>query len=284
MKKRNVLDTPRLRAMKKKKRQESGKKALLVLPLILFLLGALVYLSRWERINIHTVEVSGINAADEGIVKEMVEEKMSGYYLFFVPKTNFLLFPKKSIERELSSSFKRFTDIEMDVVGATRLDISLSEREARYLWCGESIPVGKDPSNCYFMDETGYVFEEAPYFSGDVYFKFFGEIEDESPLGSFFLPGLFEKVDSLRKTIEYMDIEVVSFSSLKNQDMEFVLASNSSPAPVIKFRFNADFEKLSENLETALSTEPLSGEFKEKYNKLEYIDLRFGNKVYYRFK
>ena len=46
---------------------------------------------------------------------------------------------------------------------------------------------------------------------------------------------------------------------------------------------DSDFEKLAENLQAALMTEPLQSDFKNKFSSLLYIDLRFGNKVYYKF-
>jgi len=42
-------------------------------------------------------------------------------------------------------------------------------------------------------------------------------------------------------------------------------------------------QNIKENLDTALNTEPLKSDFKKKYSSLEYIDLRFGNKVYSKF-
>jgi hypothetical protein len=76
-----------------------------------------------------------------------------------------------------------------------------------------------------------------------------------------------------------MKLAINSFELLNKEDANFFF---SSLAP-IKFKLNSDFENLAENLDAALDTDPFKTEFKNKYALLQYIDLRFGNKVYYKF-
>jgi len=68
-------------------------------------------------------------------------------------------------------------------------------------------------------------------------------------------------------------------------DVKLYLSSfTSKMGPEIIFKADSNFEKIIENLQSVLSTEPLQSDFKNKYSSLLYIDLRFGNKVYYKFK
>jgi len=53
--------------------------------------------------------------------------------------------------------------------------------------------------------------------------------------------------------------------------------------PKIILKSTSDFNKVVENLQSVLTTEPFQSDFKNKYSSLLYIDLRFGNKVYYKF-
>ena len=55
---------------------------------------------------------------------------------------------------------------------------------------------------------------------------------------------------------------------------------------LVKWRkkMTSDFQKIAENLQAALATEPLRSDFKNKYSSLLYLDLRYGNKVYFKFK
>ena len=147
---------------------------------------------------------------------------------------------------------------------------------------------------CYFMDENGYIFDEAAYFSGGVYFKFYGKISEDgdlskresSPAGSYFAKENFYKFVLFKKILENMGLKPVALYQEDNGDIKFFLSRENSLSmgPEIILKVNSDFQKVAENLETALGTEPLQSNFKNKYSSLLYIDLRFGNKVYYKFR
>ena len=83
-----------------------------------------------------------------------------------------------------------------------------------------------------------------------------------------------------------MGFKLVSLYILDNGDIKIFLSNSDKTliGPYITLKADSDFQKVAENLQTALSTEPLQSNFKNKYSSLEYIDLRFGNKVVYKFK
>ncbi len=139
------------------------------------------------------------------------------------------------------------------------------------------------------MDESGYIFDKAPYFSGEVYFKFYGlfDINNiDNPLGSYFSKQNFEQLVSFKYLLAGIGLKPVALYIADNGDAQMFLSDGDSlmADPKIIFKVDSDFQKVAENLETALSTEPLQSNFKNKYSSLLYIDLRFGSKVYYKFK
>ena len=139
-------------------------------------------------------------------------------------------------------------------------------------------------NQCYFLDEDGYIIDEAPYFSGEVYFKFYGSSEG---LGSYFSKENFKQLILFKDILISFGLKPVAFYLTNNGDAEVFLSKGTSHAlttgPKIIFKQNADFQNIAENLEAALNTEPLKSKFKNKYSSLLYIDLRFGNKVYDKF-
>ena len=84
----------------------------------------------------------------------------------------------------------------------------------------------------------------------------------------------------VKEVLEKMNLKLSSFEAKKGDDVEIPLSSGG----VIMFKSDADLDKLAENLQAALETEPFKTEFKTKYSSLFYIDLRVDNKVYYKFK
>src|SRR3989338_931762 len=210
MKKRNVLNSPRLLALKRRKRRTVLSKILLLLVVLLAILGSLAYIFRIPSLNIKSV------------------------------------------------------DIDVSTLNNTVLKVTVFEREAKYLWC-------ETEEKCYFMDGDGFIFDEAPYFSGEVYFRFYGSSN-----------GDFVKLFPFKKIIEDMGLKPIGLSILENSNVEMFLSGKSKPK--IIFNATSDFQKIAENLQAALATEPLRSDFKNKYSSLLYLDLRYGNKVYFKFK
>jgi nucleoside-diphosphate-sugar epimerase len=57
-----------------------------------------------------------------------------------------------------------------------------------------------------------------------------------------------------------------------------------NPWPHLSCRYQQMNLLQRENLDAAIDTEPLKSKLKNKFSSLEYIDLRYGNKVYDKFK
>src|SRR3989344_1401714 len=286
MKNRSVLDSPRLLELKKKKRKIFTRKIFFLVFLLILILIGLSFLSKWEKLNINSIQSSGNKVIETDMIEEIVKEKISGNYLYFFPKTNFIIYPQREIETELKDKFKRIKDISVNDKNIKTLNISLTERTALYTYCGNILPELND-NKCYFVDDSGYIFDEAPYFSGGVYLKLYGTVnlDEGDPFGSYFFPVNFGKLILFKETLEKAGIKPAAFYIQDSGDIKmFLYSSISQMGPEIIFKTDSDFEQLAENLQTVLTTEPLQSDLKNKYSSLLYIDLRFGNKVYYKFK
>lgn len=240
--------------------------------------AGLVYLSRLKQINISSIEVTGNKILSAEEVESLIGEKTAGYYFWFFPKTNIFFYPKDAISEGLQEKFKRLKDVKLSIKNNAVLEVEATERLPSYMWCGDVPPevAGEENLKCSFLDETGFIFDEAPYFSGEIYFKFYG---------ANFSQANFDKLISFKKTIEQMELKPAALYVDPAGDVRiFLSAKNPLERPEIIFKMDSDFEKVVENLDTALKTEPLLSDFKNKYSSLLYIDLRFGNKVYYKFK
>ncbi|MEX2029314.1 MAG: hypothetical protein WD963_02425 [Candidatus Paceibacterota bacterium] len=233
-------------------------------------------------LNVDEIKVTGNKVIETQMIAEVVEKTIEAKHWWLFPKTNIILYPKKEIKNKLNDQFTRIGNIDFSVQSEANkkvLEILITEREALYMWCGETLPEPVDVK-CYFIDKEGYIFAESPYFSGEVYFKFYG-----SPIeGSKLFPD-FQKLIFFKTALESIALKPVALHAQENGDIEvFLSAGNILPGPKVIFKKSSDFQKVVENLKAALDTEPLLSDFKNKYSTLEYIDLRFGNKVYYRFR
>jgi cell division septal protein FtsQ len=295
MKKRNTLNSPRLLQLIKHRHRIVFKKIAFSLLGLLAFMGLVVYISRLGSLNVSDIEVVGNKVIDTAAIKAVAEQQISGKYLRLFPKTNILIYPQNNIKNELQDKFKRLQNIKISILNNRVLQISVAERSSKYIWCIANAPLQVESSTtdnnnqkCFYLDEDGFVIDEAPFFSGNVYFKFYGSssLNINTPQGPYFFKQNFKQLISFSNVLTGMSLNPVAIYIGDNDDIEVYLSNGPSAllGPKIMFTSDSDFQNVAENLETALTTEPLASEFKSKYLSLLYIDLRYGNKVYYKFR
>jgi hypothetical protein len=289
MSKRNVLNSPRLLELKKRRHKTILNKVLIFSFGFIVLFIASAYFSNLNSLKIQEIQIAGNKVIDTRDIRKVVDGEINGKYLWFFPRSNVLFYPKSSIKDELQNEFQRLKDINLAVKDNKVLEITLGERDSKFIWCGVSSPQIGIKEKCYFMDENGYIFDEAPYFSGEVYFKFYGPLEDQinpdESIGAYFSKQSFKYLTSFKNVLTNIKLKPVALSIAADKNIEILLSSgiSSKVGPKILLKTDSDFQTVAENLQTALTAEPLQSEFKNKYSLLQYIDLRFGNKVYYKF-
>ncbi|MBX4181748.1 hypothetical protein KW807_02695, partial [Candidatus Parcubacteria bacterium] len=187
------------------KKLKAKRRRLIITSIIIvaILVGA-VFVSRLRALRIHEVNVVGASVVSPEKIKEVVKDVISGYYLWLIPRDNALLYPRSSIKEFLTRKFPRLNSIDLSVEGLERLNITVTEREPFALYCASAL-APEDAHSCYFLDQSGFIFDQAPAFSGTVYFiyaleepylepqgKQYLSIEEFKPLSTFInnLPAL----------------------------------------------------------------------------------------------
>jgi cell division septal protein FtsQ len=311
VKKRFFLNSSHVSKFRKKKALAFVAKVFTFVFLFLFSVLFIIFLFRLDILNIKNIQVLNNKTIKNEVVEEIVRENIAGHYLKFFPKTSFLFYPKEKIENDLKEKIKNIKEVSIEVKNLKVLEINILEREAKYAWCGEvflpspkllnSKPLEIIPAEeCHSMDEYGYIFEEVSYIpenTESTYFKFYGP----TLANKLVLPDnlSFKELISLRDQIEALNIKLSSMFIKSDGDIEFYILLDQATDmattattinkkitgtnPKIIFKIDSDLKKALENLQAALTAGPLSVGFEEKYSSLIYIDLRFDNKVFYKF-
>jgi hypothetical protein len=229
-------------------------------------------------VNIQTVSIAGNRLIDSKDLEEATWDVLHGYYFWLYAKSNVMIYPERELKAKISERFKRIENIEIVANPDLNLAIKIKERGAQYVWCDEYM-------KCYFTDLYGYIFDEAPYFSGPVYLKFQGGVSlDKSPIGQVVAESDFEKLALFAETMKTFGLEPTTIKLLNDNETEIFLASaDGGMGPKVVLNRKNDLTRIIQNLKTAVESEPLLTDIKTKYASLRYIDLRFDNKVYYKF-
>ncbi len=229
---------------------------------LLFLLAGSAGLLYIPKFRIQKIPVSGNETLGAQEIISGVSDSLKGFRFVILPRDNILILAKEEISNSLLSAFPRVKNVSLDRNFPDSLAVTIIERRPAALFCN-----GED---CRFIDEDGFIFDEAASFSGNVYVKFYSEI-GEAEIGT---------INNFKRIMDFANL--VLEENIKITDI--VLAEEglrkffTSDGWHILLNENDNIQAAFENLKLTL------GQIKENRQNLEYIDLRFGNKVYYKFK
>lgn len=261
-----------------KKKQARNRKFIVFSSVFVLLLAAAVLISRVESLLIKDVSIEGARVVTSEKIADSVKNTLASKYLWLVPKSNFAIYPRNEVKEELMKDFPRINFVALSTEGFERLVVAVVEREPYALYCPTEI-LSQDALACYFLDDTGFIFDKAPAFSGLVYMIFTSEVPIEEPLGARLLPVQeFASLKEFLSRLPSLGLKPVSLE-IKERDYEAV---NSTGSKLIWKRDN-DAKLVLSNLEAFLKSDAIKTE-ENFLKKLSSLDLRTPNKVFYKFK
>ena len=252
---------------------------------ILVLCGAVVYGVSWvsylPQFNISGVSVVGASGMKVEPIKRLVEVVLDDGSYRILSRRNIFLYPRAELEKTIASLPPvKSVRVTRPSVFATDIIITIEERPAFARWC-----TGIQGEDCYLMDEGGFIYAPmgwAGTATSSTQYTFAGGLPARDggatstyPIGNSFvqahLPGLLSLLTFLGQA---------GFTPLGAQVDGQDILIQLQEGFLLKASFGADANTLVKNLELVLSSDVLKG----KTEELEYVDLRFGNRVYYKLK
>lgn len=229
-------------------------------------------------LKIQKVEIEGNQELSQENLYQAAKELYNGFYLGFLPKDNFFLFPGKGLQNLLKDRFRKISELSIKKTFPDKVSITLKERQSLILWCSGG--------PCNLVDENGYAYENVDFDSPDILQNHLVEIVDTSAkpvaLGDQIL------------TKEYIDFVLEMVRKFAGDGKNLKLTEKCSTPSRLAGEISC---ALVDGGRVAFSTEiPLSQTLKtasifldkqlkkEDASKLEYLDLRFENRVYYKMK
>ncbi len=224
---------------------------------------------RLDRFSITTVRVDGAQAVNAADVHSLIERDLIGDRYLLVPRRSMFFFPRAEIERDVLAKFPRIKTVVLTASFTPTLTASITERSPQYVWCASGI------APCQFLDAEGVLLGEAPIFSGAVYLEFDGGSAVD---GRFLSLEKITAVSSFVSLLKRSQIEVVRAIVAGADEYHLVTKEGWQ----IYFRTAQSPQTLVENLEAAVGAPEFIAKKKQAL-LLQYIDVRFENKIYYKF-
>ncbi len=244
------------------------------LVLVAGLLYGVSYVSYLPQFNISSISVSGARGISDELIRGSVETVLDDGSYHILSRRNVLLYPRAAMEQEVVKSFPliKSARIAHSSLLSTSITVEVEERQPFARWCATA------ESDCYFMDDGGFIYAPADaQATSSTRYVFSGGIASSSaPLGQSFVRAHLSGVLSLLKFLGQAGFTPQGAHVEGEQDILVPLQEGF----LLKASFGADAGTLVKNLQLVLASDVLQG----KRSSLEYVDLRFGNRVYYKLK
>ncbi|MDO8594137.1 MAG: cell division protein FtsQ/DivIB [bacterium] len=261
-----IRRSPRLA---RRERRKTTQKVLLLAILFAAAVGAVLYGFSRPEFRIKTISVLGASRISDGSVRGAVEREISGTYLGFLPKAHTLLYPNTHLKSALLKAFPVFSSVSISLESLAAVRVSVHEREPRALWC-------QSESDCFLMDETGFVFAPAEPGTETLYYRLL-KAATSSPLGTEVIDRKkLAAILSFLKELEDLGFDP-ALSDLKG-GREIAVVLKGGVAILLN---EGEYDRALSNLRALLGEKGLLPRGASGLS-VSYIDLRYGNKIYFK--
>lgn len=238
-----------------------------------------VYLGNLEALRVDTVEVRGLHAASAvspGDVERQIQSVMAGQRWLFFPKSNFFLLSSEGIENKLRQEFSQLSEVNVSKKFPNKLTVKLKERVLWGIYCQADNSPGGAAGRCFYLDERGVAYEDVSGYEGlllPVISSGRAVVQGERAVESETLEFFKQARESLAAV--NADLLSLTFATSTPADVRLSLAESWYVAASVAQPIQEWFEVLKTLLEKDIG---------ERRGDLEYVDLRFGRKVFYKFR
>lgn len=227
------------------------------------------YVTRLEAFTIQDIEVQGGETISHDVVRTRVEDVLRGSYFRIIPFRFTLFYPHDAILASLSE-IPRIHGIEITEPDRRHVLVTFSEYVPDSLWC-ESV---EEDAPCMFVNAEGYAFSGAPSLQGGSFVRHVVEGDTEFKSKQILEAEFLKKLHAFVALLEdELGLRVAHIVHTKEGDINLMLHGGGK----ILAATDQDFESTFKNIQSVL----LSSEFKHlRPGNFNYIDVRFGNKVF----
>ena len=249
--------------------------------LLLSFIGVCGYLFLFSPLlDVEVISIEGNESVPAEEITAVVNSVISGKYLDCFSKRNFLLLNKRKIKEALKSNFSRVSRVEVEKKFPKTILISVVERGAELIWCSGGV--------CYLVDDSGLVYSGASGTDEELRDENFLTVIDDSArpvdiggttFDQEFIKYLKEMNAALKDEIKLVEKENYHTPSLASRE----ITVKTKEGWFLKLSSLIPFKEIKTIILTVFEKDPILADA-EKRKRLDYLDLRIKNKVYYKLK
>lgn len=250
----------------KKRKPFFKKKSFWISILIIVFLSLLFYLIIFSSFfQIKEITILGNQKVNSQLIKNFLESKLEKKVFLWKTKSIFLI-DRADFEKEIEKNNPQIESIHIEKKFPHSLIVEIKERKPVAVFCQKE--------NCFFLDKNGVIFKKTSD-KGDLLLIEDNNNESNLNLGKEIIPP--ETVLKILK-IKNGTKDIKLSSLLMKEPHKFIFKTKEGPE--IYFDFQGDLNQQIFNLEIFLREKIKPEDLKI----IDYIDVRFGNRVFWKEK
>jgi len=241
-----------------------------------------------QPVRISDVFVSTNGAIPTEQVASAIWNELEGTYLWLIPKNSAFLVRNSSLETMIRDSYPRVSDVRVKRAGFHTINATLKEREPVALWCGDIVPTiannttkTEDPlpeelwGICYWMDENSFIYARAPMYTGNMYPRYYGPLDNADPIAQNYIqPEEFDAWQTFYTSFSTEELQAHAILFVDERDVELYLTNGLR----VLMPRTEDTDLIQRRLEATLAADVI-----DLNREVAYLDLRFGGKAFVKY-
>jgi cell division septal protein FtsQ len=259
-----------LRIAKRRKIREGFGLFLKIGAPVAVIIGVILLL-RANFLQVKNLAVIGVREVSAEQVKADVANYIAGNKFLVIPKSNIFFVNKDQLASVMLKDFTRIEKVDINKQFFDKgIEFTISERTADFLWCLSA------QAGCYFMTKSGLVFASSAEALAEAEnkVKFYGVLQDNPIMKSFATPEQMQKYINFIGVFQNSKFEISSI----NVESEDKATAKTNIGDIIFSPQDSDLSLSAQNA-ILLIKEIITKSPSAKFN---YIDTRFGNKMFYK--
>jgi hypothetical protein len=240
-----------------------------------------IFILRAPFLQVKKVVVEGTTLVSQEAVAQTALSSLSGNYWNIVPRSNIFFYSKNSLSQSVQEKFSEVQDFKVHRNGLSGLKLTLRERVPAAVVCAGFREEGNE-GECFWSDSKGFIFGEVTGSTTKIFNHYYVTSEDGVKVGTNFVPEA--RFTELQKFLGgALRGGLVPLGVLVGDDgqYEMYIKNETGDTEVtVYFDASAPFDTTLENL-LAFWQNTVKGKKATSTPVFDYINLRFGNTVYY---
>lgn len=292
-----------------KRRQARLRRLQLYVGGVFAVLALLAGLTHLNVVEIADITVTTETDVSDEAVEEWVKDTLSRRWLGMVARDNILLLPRQNIRAAVRGMSARIEAVDINLSGLRGITVNVTNRDPVARACGSSLSnteqadeamgtttsVTDEPvtTECYLVDAAGTLFVLSESDETDSLLSY--QIDTPLRAGTELLPSdVFRSIQAFVAALEDMDLEPQEVTIQEGGDLKIPVtdadAATSTASVDLRVSMYKDLEQTAANLQTVIANRSFVAEGSNGDTpaepvspfSLEYIDMRFDNKVFYK--